>query len=257
MRPPGSSHVGGTKPQSDRTTAALKLKNTQRSGDSLPSLPSPVKGGGVRGQCPTGPEVPGGLDASLTELLERHIRAEQGTVAAYEEFADKTRDPWNALLVGLILEDERRHHELIKKIVATISGNAYWQRVVGVLPDAAVLKEHERAAEARTLEEFHRHERISIRELTHAARRFESRYQGLVSLLLESMAQDSLKHAQILGFLRKRVSGRTQPREAGSSTGMRMSSQDCGGGAKGLLCAFQRCRRCECPAREAAACFGP
>ena len=61
----------------------------------------------------------------LLSAVERHASAEAESVGQYEQLADSSGDPVVALVMRLILEDEERHHGLLKRIEASLRDALY------------------------------------------------------------------------------------------------------------------------------------
>src|SRR5690348_13324237 len=77
----------------------------------------------------TRPERPGPMVGTVEWLLdavERHANAEQDALDQYEYIGTASGDPVIALVMRLILEDEERHHGLLKRIEATLSDALNW-----------------------------------------------------------------------------------------------------------------------------------
>jgi hypothetical protein len=137
--------------------------------------------------------------ARLVDAFEAHITAEAETVAAYRRLAESA-DPVAALLIRIVLEDEERHHALQQQIAARLRDALQWTHSPDALPiDGQVAGEPVAAVEA--LMTFIQHEQRSVSHFREMAERNTDLYNGLVSLLLETMAGDSEKHERILRFL--------------------------------------------------------
>src|SRR6266571_1506401 len=74
----------------------------------------------------------------LLEAVERHARAEQGALAEYAFVAEASGDPVIALVMRLILEDEERHHGLLRRIEASLRDALNWTHSPSALPIASV-----------------------------------------------------------------------------------------------------------------------
>ena len=145
------------------------------------------------------------IDEVLGNVLRQHLEAESGVIRRYEEMVESTKDPWVSLIVGLVLDDEKRHHVLLQQMVATVAESPYWQRVAGKLPDVPVLKGAERVAAEREISRLAEAEHQGSRDMHHVAQKSKDVYSGLVSALLEVMAKDSVKHEHLLRFLQRRL----------------------------------------------------
>ena len=146
----------------------------------------------------------------LLEAVERHARAEQGALAEYAFVAEASADPVVALVMQLILEDEVRHHGLLRRIEATLRDALNWTHSSSALPVTSVPVPpvgRDLVAITRGLVD---EERSGARMLRDLAQREKDIDAGLHSLLLEMMAMDSEKHARLLLFVQQRLERRTQ-----------------------------------------------
>jgi len=58
--------------------------------------------------------------SKLAEGIKNHIKMEEEAIKTYSELLEKTDDENLKLVIGYILEDEKRHHDLLKKIEKAI-----------------------------------------------------------------------------------------------------------------------------------------
>ena len=70
----------------------------------------------------------------LLDAVERHAIAEQDALAQYEYLRTASGDPVIALVMQLILDDEERHHGLLKRIEATLRDAVEWTHSPTALP---------------------------------------------------------------------------------------------------------------------------
>jgi hypothetical protein len=110
----------------------------------------------------------------------------------------------------LILEDEARHHGLLKRMEATLRDALDWTRSPNALPSSGVPQSpvgQNLADVARSLIDD---ENSGARYMRELARQEKQVGADLHALLLEMMALDSEKHAKLLGFVRDRLAARAQ-----------------------------------------------
>lgn len=139
----------------------------------------------------------------LLRALESHIAAERESLGHYRQLAESTKDPVVELVMGIILEDEERHHGLMRRLAARLQDDLNWSHTPEALPVPAAA-----AAAAEThelLRRFVLSEEAGIRELQSFAKQAEGLYGGLPSELLAMMALDSQKHEHLLRFLYRRL----------------------------------------------------
>jgi len=139
----------------------------------------------------------------LLHALEAHIGAERDSLAHYRELAESTKDPVVELIMGIILEDEERHHALMSRIATRLKDDLNWSQSPGALPSRGA--EATDTAAYESLRSFVASEREGIHELRKFAGRADGLYGGLPSELLEMMARDSEKHEHLLRFLFLRI----------------------------------------------------
>ena len=155
------------------------------------------------------PTQPPSLSERVIRALEAHASAEAHDVATCEQILQRSEDPVARLLLGLILEDEQRHHSLLQSMVRRLQEEVEFVTSPTALPipeDGSVAStDTELAATLRTLI---RDEHEGARHLRHIARQEPHMYSGLYPMLLETIARDSEKHATIYRFLLQRVEDR-------------------------------------------------
>jgi len=146
----------------------------------------------------------------LLEAVERHARAEQDALDEYAFVAEASADPVIALVMRLILDDEERHHGLLRRIEATLRDALNWTHSPSALPVAAIPQQpvaRDLVAITRALVQ---EEHTGARMMRDLAQREKGIDAGLHSLLLEMMAMDSEKHARLLQFVQQRLEQRTR-----------------------------------------------
>lgn len=152
----------------------------------------------------------------LLDAIERHALAEEDALEQYRYVSAVSRDPVIALVMRLILEDEERHHGLLKRMEASLRDALEWTHSPNALPTAGMPQ----APVAQELAEAVRflidEEHTSARYMRELGRQERHISAGLHTLLLEMMALDSEKHAKLLGFVRDRLSGRSHTEDGPS-----------------------------------------
>ncbi len=66
------------------------------------------------------PLISEAVSNKLIDGIREHIKMEEEAIRTYSELLEKTDNEHVKLIIGYILEDERRHHALLKKIEKTI-----------------------------------------------------------------------------------------------------------------------------------------
>jgi hypothetical protein len=144
----------------------------------------------------------------LLEAVERHAMAERDALAQYESLRTTSGDPVIALVMQLILDDEERHHGLLKRIEATLRDALNWTHSAEALPAPMPPQDSVTIDLVETAHGLMLEERTGARYLRDLANREKDVSAGLPSLLMEMMAMDSDKHARLLQFVDERLAQR-------------------------------------------------
>ena len=137
----------------------------------------------------------------LLSALQSHTANETKGLAEYRRIAQTSSDPVVRLLMDLVLEDEERHHVLMERLAARLRDDLLWTHSSEALPtshDETVSPTREEWEAIRSLVY---QEQDGIRHLRALDVQSEGLYEGLPSLLLETMIMDSEKHERILRFI--------------------------------------------------------
>ena len=140
----------------------------------------------------------------LENVIEAHVRNEAEHVFGYRAIAAEVKDPLAAMLVSLVIEDEERHHELMRRMAARLRDDIAGTRSdegLRVFPvgggGTASLAERTRA--------YADDEREGAKVLRELAKDTGRIYGGAFALLLETMARDSEKHELVMRFILRRL----------------------------------------------------
>jgi hypothetical protein len=161
----------------------------------------------VTAQTRTGP-VQGTIEW-LLESIERHAAAEANSLVLYEQIKQESGDPVVALVMGLILDDEERHHGLLKRMEATLRDALNWTHSAFALPASLPSGTPHARDLGAIAKELVGEERTGAHKMRELAQREKGIDAGLDSLLLEMMAMDSEKHARLLEFVQHRLAARS------------------------------------------------
>ena len=146
-----------------------------------------------------------GASVGATEIvyaLDRHGREETELLGRYEQYVKRNGSPIAKYLVRLILEEERRHHQMLEELANTIAWGRLGDEGQAELPQPPPRRDRsdrKLRAETRSLL---RHEREDRQQLGRLGRRLRSYGDvPLWSLLIELMRLDTEKHVSILTFI--------------------------------------------------------
>jgi hypothetical protein len=151
----------------------------------------------------------------LLSAVQHHATAEADALGQYERLAHASSDPVVALVMGLILDDEERHHALLKRIAASLQDALDWSHSPIALPESPTAAQPPQADLVAVARDLIAEEHSGARKMRELAEGEKGISGGLHSLLLEMMAMDSEKHARLLHFVQERL----QARAGGERTG--------------------------------------
>jgi hypothetical protein len=135
-----------------------------------------------------------------------HGRNEGEVLEAYEQLASSTDSPAFAYLARIILDDERRHHQLLNELAETIRTTAELSGEPTPIPDLGRLKGGDRQQILVETKRFLELEEEDNRELERLAKDLKDVRQTTVwQLIVRLMQHDNEKHRRILQFIRDRA----------------------------------------------------
>lgn len=144
----------------------------------------------------------------LLNAVERHATAEADALEQYAHIATASGDPVTVLVMRLILDDEERHHGLLKRIEATLRDALEWSHSRNALPTPTNPSEPVHSDLPALARDLIAEEQAGARKMRELADLQKNVGGGLHSLLLEMMAMDSEKHARLLKFVEQRLAAR-------------------------------------------------
>jgi nucleotide-binding universal stress UspA family protein/rubrerythrin len=147
---------------------------------------------------------PQGLRQFLS-VVSAHSAAESSSIESYRQLANTAEDPVVRLLLGMVLQDEERHHTLLTSIAASARDELHWTHSDEALPAGPARSTAAATQTIAALRPLIEHERHGADELRRLAEQQRHLHDGLYSALLEVMALDSEKHARILGYALDRL----------------------------------------------------
>lgn len=145
-------------------------------------------------------------ESELYGHLTGHEESERALLAEYARIAEHSSSAAFRYLVGLIVEDETRHHELLRQLAESLRADVELRRDDPAVPRLANWGAADDVIEAtdRLLAE----ERADRKRLRQLARELKDVYDTtLWGLLVELMEMDTAKHIAILRFARRHAGG--------------------------------------------------
>ncbi|MEK6206651.1 MAG: hypothetical protein AABM32_03330 [Chloroflexota bacterium] len=143
----------------------------------------------------------------LLAILDAHVDGESEHVEAYRRFSHTMSDPIVKLLMDLVVEDEARHHELMRRMAARLRDDIRATRSEDALPYAPSPRNGRLRGFAAVVDAYARDERREVRQLRRLASDAGLLYDGVFALILETMADDSAKHERVMRFVLRRIAG--------------------------------------------------
>jgi rubrerythrin len=146
----------------------------------------------------------------LMNEFQSHATNEERWLLSYKEFAKEASDPLIRFLLGLVIADEERHHELTSRMIGKLKDELAWTRSEG-----SSRRPGERGEEGKRMlalvDGFLKAEQQGIKEYERLKRTSQGLYRDVFTLLYTTMIHDSQKHIGILEFLRRKLKENQRP----------------------------------------------
>jgi rubrerythrin len=144
-------------------------------------------------------------EQQLYDHLIEHVNSEGEILRDYERLAEETDSPAFAYLARLILDDERRHHQLLNDLAETIRTSATLSGAPTPIPDLGIFRADREKILAET-ERFLAAEEDDNRHLGRLAKELgDVRDTTVWQLMIRLIQHDNEKHRHILRFIRDRA----------------------------------------------------
>ena len=151
-------------------------------------------------------------EQQLYDHVASHGKNEGQILSSYEELVNGTESPAFAYLARLILDDERRHHQMLDDLATTIRTTAELSGEPTPIPALDPIDGERDRLLAQT-EQFLALEQEDNKELERLAKELKDvRNTTMWQLVVRIMQQDNEKHRRILEFIRDRAHQRRRPR---------------------------------------------
>ena len=134
------------------------------------------------------------------DALIAHERDEEDVIAAYEVFAKESESGVVRFLVQLIVDDERRHHEVLQQLANTIRAQATFEDTEPRLPyfDVHRQRDHGVLDATKRFLAVERKDRAHLKEL---AKTVESSGGEVDAFVVDLIRMDTERHIAILKFI--------------------------------------------------------
>ena len=140
----------------------------------------------------------------LMNEFQSHASHEERWLSSYKDIANESRDPLIRFLLGLIVTDEQRHHELTSRMISKLKNELARTRTEGL--SRRVYEEGGKRTQLfSSVERFLEAERKGIQEYQRLRKQSQGLYRDVFALLYTTMIHDSRKHIGILKFLRRKL----------------------------------------------------
>ncbi len=141
----------------------------------------------------------------LVELIVRHSAEEGELLATYEQLSTEAPDESVRYLIGLILEDELRHHRLLAELGNAIAWGSTGLPQATAVPRLPASISGALLEQTRLLLKSEEADARALRRIRKELRPFAD--TTLWVLVIDLMLLDTNKHATILRFLERRRKG--------------------------------------------------
>ena len=149
------------------------------------------------------PREAGTFDAEIMGYIDHHIVDEQHVLDEYQQLLEGSDHAPVRYLLGLLLEDEQRHHRILEEMLnqfrtATVAANHE--------PHVPFMSRRPDAETAATIRRLRREERKDLHQLRRLRRRLKFlRRHSLHGVLVDSLILDTRKHLRYLDTIQRLV----------------------------------------------------
>jgi hypothetical protein len=139
--------------------------------------------------------------ADLANYLGDHVETEAKALGTYERLIEERQDDVVGYLISMILEDEKRHHQMFFDMRETLLAAMQWREPEGGIPRMRIKGDVDRLVEVTS--ELLDRELDDERELKRLSKEWSSQRgdRALWGLLVSTAQLDTKKHITILRYL--------------------------------------------------------
>lgn len=142
------------------------------------------------------------IQQKLYDHLTSHVEDEREVLLAYEALADSTESKAFKYVATLILEDERRHHQVLAALAEAVHSSAQISGDPGPVPHLDIYKDRESILDATDrLLKVEDEDRRQLKALAKEMEVFEG--TTLWPVMVKVMQADNDKHRMLLEFVRQ------------------------------------------------------
>jgi hypothetical protein len=152
---------------------------------------------------PAGRLAVGAFDERILKHLEGHLDEESALLAEYQELQRTSDNPAVRYLVGLLLEDEQRHHRVLSEMLNQFRTSVYLAEQEPRVPYMIHRRDPAAAAATKRLRRAERHDMRALRSLRRKLKFMRRR--SLDGVIVDSMIMDTRKHLRYLRTLARLV----------------------------------------------------
>lgn len=144
-------------------------------------------------------------EQEMYDHLVEHVDDELDVIRSYERLAEQTDSPAFAYLARLILDDERRHHQLLRDLAETIKTSAELSGEPTPIPDLGMwgADREQILAETKRYLELEKEDNKELKRLAKDLRQVKD--TTMWELVIRLIQSDNEKHQTILEFIRDRA----------------------------------------------------
>lgn len=138
-------------------------------------------------------------EEAVRQRIHAHIEGEMAILAPLKQMA--STDDYVGYLIGLILNDEQRHHQVLTEMENAIRSDIEWRDVSPRVPRLSA-PEGDLDQTLHQVQLLLENEKRDVKALKQLKRKLGPvKDTSLLSLLVETMELDSKKHIHILEFI--------------------------------------------------------
>lgn len=142
------------------------------------------------------------LEEALLAHVESHVTNERDVLMGYVKLAESSPDEYVRYLATMIVEDERRHHQMFVEMRNRILSDITWRDASPQAPRVTVPEDRdELVRQAERYIDVEERDAEELRRLRREVRPMKD--TSLLSLMVELMELDTQKHLRILEFIRR------------------------------------------------------